>query len=58
MAIPNVASELLICTLHLLKMIRANYLGNVFCPNRKTLLQAMSSGGRVGFDAPYNPRGE
>ncbi|KIW62218.1 hypothetical protein, variant [Phialophora macrospora] len=27
------------------------------CPRRKDLLEAMSSGGRVGFDTPYFPRG-
>ncbi|ETI20120.1 hypothetical protein G647_08154 [Cladophialophora carrionii CBS 160.54] len=28
-----------------------------YCPRRKDLLEAMSSGGRIGFDAPYFPRG-
>ncbi|KAJ9603065.1 hypothetical protein H2200_012360 [Cladophialophora chaetospira] len=28
-----------------------------YCARRKDLLEAMSSGGRVGFDAPYFPRG-
>ncbi|RMZ79846.1 hypothetical protein DV737_g3257, partial [Chaetothyriales sp. CBS 132003] len=28
----------------------------VFCANRKSLLRAMSEGGRVGFDAPYTPK--
>lgn len=27
------------------------------CPDRKSLIQAMSGGGRIGFDAPYMPRG-
>jgi hypothetical protein len=27
-----------------------------YCPNRKSLLKALSSGGRIGFDAPYFPR--
>jgi hypothetical protein len=27
------------------------------CADRSTMLVAMSSGGRVGFDAPYMPRG-
>jgi hypothetical protein len=27
------------------------------CPDRASLLAAMSSGGRIGFDAPYMPRG-
>ncbi|RMZ89548.1 hypothetical protein DV736_g3217, partial [Chaetothyriales sp. CBS 134916] len=31
---------------------------NIFCPNRKALLKAMSEGGRVGFDAPYTPKVE
>ncbi|EXJ54774.1 hypothetical protein A1O7_10115 [Cladophialophora yegresii CBS 114405] len=30
---------------------------NGYCARRKDLLEAMSSGGRVGFDAPYFPRG-
>jgi hypothetical protein len=30
---------------------------NSYCPRRKDLLEAMSSGGRVGFDTPYFPRG-
>lgn len=34
-----------------------SYARKAFCPNRGTLLQAMSSGGRVGFDAPYNSKG-
>lgn len=31
---------------------------NTFCHDRKHLLQAMSDGGRVGFDAPYRSRGK
>ena len=27
------------------------------CTDRKDLIQAMSGGGRIGFDAPYMPRG-
>ncbi|MCJ1370236.1 hypothetical protein MMC20_001448 [Loxospora ochrophaea] len=27
------------------------------CPDRKTMVTAMSSGGRIGHDAPYMPRG-
>ncbi|KAI9889265.1 MAG: hypothetical protein M1814_005640 [Vezdaea aestivalis] len=27
------------------------------CDNRQSMLEAMSSGGRIGFDAPYIPRG-
>jgi hypothetical protein len=27
------------------------------CPDRESLLTAMSSGGRIGMDAPYMPRG-
>ncbi|OAG37964.1 hypothetical protein AYO21_07814 [Fonsecaea monophora] len=27
-----------------------------YCPRRKDLLEAMSGGGRIGFDAPYFPR--
>lgn len=30
---------------------------NIFCGDRNTLLQALSNGGRIGFDAPYMPRG-
>ncbi|OAP55524.1 hypothetical protein AYL99_10497 [Fonsecaea erecta] len=29
---------------------------HVYCPRRKELLEAMSNGGRIGFDAPYFPR--
>lgn len=29
-----------------------------FCGTRKDLLEAMSGGGRVGFDTPYTPRGK
>ncbi|KIW22244.1 uncharacterized protein PV07_12150 [Cladophialophora immunda] len=29
---------------------------NVYCPRRKELLEALSGGGRIGFDAPYFPR--
>lgn len=32
-------------------------LGSVWCVSRKSLLESMSYGGRVGFDAPYSPRG-
>lgn len=28
-----------------------------YCPNRATLLAAMSGGGRHGFDAPFTPSG-
>jgi hypothetical protein len=28
-----------------------------FCPNRETLLEAMTGGGRHGFDAPFFPKG-
>ncbi len=28
-----------------------------YCPNRATLLEAMSGGGRHGFDAPFHPAG-
>lgn len=31
---------------------------NTFCHDRKHLLKAMSEGGRVGFDAPYQSQGE
>ena len=31
---------------------------DAFCPNRKTLLQALSDGGRIGFDAPYQAKGK
>jgi hypothetical protein len=27
------------------------------CPDRKSMIRAMSSGGRIGHDAPYMPRG-
>ncbi|OAL20275.1 hypothetical protein AYO22_08987 [Fonsecaea multimorphosa] len=30
----------------------------VYCPRRKELLEAMSGGGRIGFDTPYFPRVE
>jgi hypothetical protein len=30
---------------------------NAYCSNRAQLLEAMSTGGRLGFDAPYTPRG-
>ncbi|EXJ57809.1 uncharacterized protein A1O5_12367 [Cladophialophora psammophila CBS 110553] len=29
---------------------------NAYCPRRKDLLEAMSSGGRIGFDTPYFPK--
>ena len=32
--------------------------GNEYCHNRAQLLQAMSHGGRYGFDAPYKAKGE
>ena len=28
-----------------------------YCTNRAQLLEAMSTGGRVGFDAPYSAKG-
>ena len=28
-----------------------------YCTSRAQLLEAMSTGGRVGFDAPYNSKG-
>ncbi|KAI9741389.1 MAG: hypothetical protein M1834_003106 [Cirrosporium novae-zelandiae] len=28
-----------------------------YCPNRKTLLEALSGGGRHGFNTPFHPRG-
>lgn len=31
---------------------------NAFCRNRATLLEALSGGGRHGFDAPFSPKGE
>lgn len=30
---------------------------NPYCHDRKSLLKAMSNGGRVGFEAPYSSRG-
>ncbi|KAK5073103.1 hypothetical protein LTR64_000488 [Lithohypha guttulata] len=33
------------------------YEANTFCHDRKHLLRALSEGGRIGFDAPYQPRG-
>ena len=27
------------------------------CPDRQSMIEAMSGGGRIGFDAPYMPRG-
>lgn len=30
---------------------------DIFCRDRGALLQALSEGGRIGFDAPYTPRG-
>ena len=33
------------------------YQSDTFCHDRKHLLQAMSDGGRIGFDAPYQSRG-
>lgn len=30
---------------------------DIFCHDRKRLLEALSGGGRVGFDAPYQSRG-
>jgi hypothetical protein len=30
---------------------------DVYCGTRKLLLEAMSSGGRIGFETPYLPRG-
>lgn len=30
---------------------------DTFCRDRKHLLRALSEGGRIGFDAPYQPRG-
>jgi hypothetical protein len=34
------------------------YNSNAFCSTRKDLLQSMSGGGRLGFDAPYVPAGK
>lgn len=34
------------------------YASSPFCHNRKQLLKALSEGGRVGVDAPYQPRGK
>ncbi|ERF76961.1 hypothetical protein EPUS_02673 [Endocarpon pusillum Z07020] len=33
------------------------YARGAFCPNREKLLEAMTGGGRHGFDAPYYPKG-
>ena len=33
------------------------YEAGTFCRDRKQLLQALSDGGRIGFDAPYQSRG-
>lgn len=33
------------------------YSPGTFCHDRKKLLTALSEGGRIGFDAPYRPRG-
>jgi hypothetical protein len=30
---------------------------DAFCPNRRTLLRALSDGGRIGYDAPYQSKG-
>ena len=30
---------------------------SLYCPNRQRLLEALSHGGRHGFDAPYSPAG-
>ncbi|KAL1961919.1 hypothetical protein VTN77DRAFT_748 [Rasamsonia byssochlamydoides] len=32
-------------------------LRDAYCQNRTSLLDALSNGGRLGFDAPYTPRG-
>lgn len=36
---------------------RGFYEYGTFCSDRKHLLKALSEGGRIGFDAPYKPRG-
>lgn len=36
---------------------RGFYADRTFCRHRKTLLSALSDGGRVGFNAPYIPKG-
>jgi len=37
---------------------RGFYEYGTFCHDRKQLLRALSDGGRIGFDAPYKPRGK
>ena len=34
------------------------YAHDTFCASRKTLLQSLSDGGRIGFDSPYIPHGK
>ncbi|KAF7509382.1 hypothetical protein GJ744_008105 [Endocarpon pusillum] len=36
---------------------KGDYARGAFCPNREKLLEAMTGGGRHGFDAPYYPKG-